>query len=113
MLGKIVFFLIFLGFIVGVFRQIGIYFRTNRRLALRQKELRELEEKNRALKVRLEEVQSPKFLDEQARKLLGAGDNRGIPVGLPAVGSEEEKLTPEVEESILPNYLRWWKLFVH
>ena len=109
----IIFFVIFLGFLVNFFRQATIYFRANRRLTQKQKELRALEEKNRALQVRLEEIQSPKFLEEQARKLLGVGDNQAAASSLSASLSKTSEALPEEEEIALPNYQKWWQLFVY
>lgn len=112
MLG-IVFLVIFLAFLVNFFRQVTVYYWTSRQLAKKQKELKALEEKNRALQVRLEEVQSPKFVEEQARKLLGMGDNRApiavAPSGLPK--TSENMVTEEM--IVRPNYRQWWQLFIH
>lgn len=110
---RIIFFVIFLGFLVNFFRQATIYFRTNRRLTQKEKELKALEEKNRALKVRLEEVQTPKFLEEQARKLLGVGESRTNATTLSASLSKTSETLPEEEETALPNYQKWWRLFVY
>lgn len=62
---------------ISSLRHVVVYFRIQRKTVEKEKELRALEEKNKALKVRLQEVESPKFLDEEARKLLGVGDASG------------------------------------
>jgi cell division protein FtsB len=62
---------------ISSLRHVIVYYRVQRKTAEKEKEIKILEEKNMALKVRLQEVQSPKFLDEEARKLLGVGDASG------------------------------------
>ncbi|RJR24119.1 hypothetical protein C4578_03535 [Candidatus Microgenomates bacterium] len=62
---------------IGSLRHVFVYLRISKKIVDKEKELESLEEKNKALKVRLQEVQSPKFLDEEARKLLGVGDASG------------------------------------
>lgn len=94
----------------GSIRQLYVNYHTKSIIKQKQKELEALEEKNRALKVRLEEVQSPKFLDEQARKLLGVGD-----ASLSAVpfvrntGSEAKIEESKPKES--SNLQKWRELF--
>jgi cell division protein FtsB len=110
---RIIFLIIFLGFFVNFFRQATIYFRANRRLAQKQKELKALEEKNRALQVRLEEIQNPKFLEEQARKLLGVGDSRAMMAVLP-IGLPKAQENTFGEKPVAPSNLQqWWRLFVY
>jgi len=110
---RIIFLIIFLGFLVNFFRQATIYFRANRRLVQKQKELKALEEKNRALQVRLEEIQNPKFIEEQARKLLGVEDSRTTmaisPTGLPKAKENTLEEKPEIPS----NLRQWWQLFVY
>ncbi len=110
---RIIFLIIFLGFMMNFFRQVAIYFRANRRVAQKQKELKALEEKNRALQARLEEIQNPKFIEDQARKLLGVGDSWATtavsPTGLPKAQEnslEEKPVSPS-------NFQQWWQLFVY
>ncbi len=104
--------IVLLGSIIGAFRQAGVYYYTNRKLSQKEKELKRLEEKNRALKVRLEEIQRPEFLDEEARKLLGLGDAgrgglvRPTPVPEGAVFAKEAPAEPV-------NFQKWWRLFVY
>lgn len=93
---------------VSVSRQLVIHFRLNKELALKKDEVRQLLERNRALKKSLEEAKSPKFLSEQAKTLLGMSG----PVAL----KEEEKVPPKekTEAKKQPEeliYQRWWKLF--
>jgi cell division protein FtsB len=110
---RIVFLIVFLGFLVNFLRQVTIYFRANRRLAQKQKELKALEEKNRALRFKLEEVQNPRFFEEQARKLLGVGDSRAtialLPTGLPKTQGN----IFEEESVAFSNFQQWWQLFVY
>lgn len=103
-----VFGVVVLSLLVNFFRQGVVYHRINKRLAREKEALKVLEEKNRQLKERLEEVKSPKFLEKEASMILGlAEDSRGLvtPTEVPEVQKSEG--TP------LPNYEKWWRLFVY
>lgn len=109
---SLVLLLVLLGSLVGCLRQASTYFYTNRRLAKKERELKQLEEKNRALKIRLEEVEKPEFLDEQARKLLGMGDASKEVSIRPTTAPETKTVIKEVK-SELSNFQKWWQLFVY
>jgi len=98
--------------LIGLFRQISIYFYTNRKLAEKEHELRELEVKNQALKVRFEEVQTPEFLEEQAKKLLGMGSQKKEVLSEPTFVPESQVLVGE-EKVELSNFQKWLGLFFH
>ncbi|HUV71771.1 MAG TPA: septum formation initiator family protein [Clostridia bacterium] len=99
---------LFFSLLSSCIRQILVNFNTTNQVAKRQKELAQLEEKNEALRVRLEEVQSREFLDEQARKLLGVGD-----VSASARPPEKSQSVPQKpqEERKLANWQKWFRLF--
>ena len=107
----ILFFLIFSIF-SGAIRQFYVNYRTKSIIKQKQNELEILEEKNRALKVRLKEVESPKFLDEQARRLLGVGDASlsATPV-LPIESSNFEAEKEQVKAVEPSNFQKWRTLF--
>lgn len=96
--------------LIGLFRQVSIYFYTNRKLAEKEHELRELEVKNQALKVRFEEVQTPEFLEEQAKKLLGMGSQKKEVLSEPTFVPESQVLVGE-EKVELSNFQKWLGLF--
>ncbi len=96
--------------LMAALRQAGVYYSSQKKLAQEEKELQGLQEKNRALQVRLEEVKKPEFLDEESRKLLGLGDSqRGsliLPTSPLSGGTSAFR-----EEPKPPNYQKWWRLF--
>lgn len=73
-----------------------------------------LEAKNRELKKQLLTVQSPEFIEEQARNKLGLGKSGETIVIIP-----EEKLksvlgtSQSAQEKRLPNWLGWFRVFFH
>lgn len=94
--------------IIGGFRQLIVNYFTNIKITQKQKELKNLEEKNLALKTRLAEVQSLEFVDEQARKLLQLGDP-GRSLGTKPSGSEP--ITIEKKKEEIANWRKWQRLF--
>jgi cell division protein FtsB len=101
-----------LSVLTGSIRQLYVNYHTKSIIKQKQKELKALEEKNKALKVRLEEVQTPKFLDEQARKLLGLGDASlsAVPI-LPMEEPDLEAAKEEAKPKELSNFQKWRELF--
>lgn len=93
----------FFSLVFSLLRQIVIFRRMNERLTRKRAELSKLETENQRLKARLEEVNSLQFLKEQAKKILGG-----------ETVEEKEKNFPDlrVERKELPNYQKWWRLFV-
>lgn len=70
-----------------------------------------LEAQNRELKKKLSEIQSPEFIEEQARNKLGLGKAGETVVIIP-----EDKLKLVMGASApaqirLPNALGWWRVF--
>ena len=71
-----------------------------------QEEKKEEEKKNRELKGKLEFVQSPEFIEKEAREKLGLAKPGETIVIIPP----QEATQSDVAE-VLPNWKRWWKLF--
>lgn len=70
-----------------------------------------LEAKNKELKKKLSDIQSPEFIEEQARNKLGLGKIGETTVIIP---EETLKLVMGASQSAqvrLPNPLGWWKVF--
>lgn len=71
-----------------------------------------LEMKNKELKKRLEGIQAPQFIEEEARNKLGLSKKGETVVIIP---DEKIKQVLGVTESAnakrLPNWLGWWKIF--
>jgi len=107
---RILFFFLFTILVSLFLNLIGrgiIYFRLSLRLKEKKAELEQLEEKNQALKSQLEEVSSEKFIDKEARKLLGLGSTN------PLSSSSTSSLAKSPLPSPTPivNYQKWQKLF--
>lgn len=71
----------------------------------------QLEARNRALKSKVAQIQSPQFIEEQARNKLGLSKSGETIVIIP-----EEKLrqilgATESAQVRLPNWLGWFKVF--
>lgn len=92
----------------GFIRQILIQRRMDQRLQKRQEEMAGLKRRNQELRAKLQEAESPLFLENQARKMLG----------LPAVEIKPPptKEIPDLrikEEKIVPKYKKWLDLFLY
>jgi len=74
----------------------------------RQEQKKKLEEENVRLVKQLELVESPEFLKEETAKLLGY-----------SVKKEDEEQSGksgainQILQNKIPNYEKWWRLFVH
>lgn len=73
----ITFLVIFISLLINFTRQAFVYYRTMISIAQKEKEIQALQEKQKALEIKLQEVQSLKFLDKQSREILGIGDATG------------------------------------
>lgn len=103
------FLLLFGSLAINFCRQIILQNRANKRLAIKERELAELQEKNRWLKEELGETGKAEFLEQQAAKLFSMTKD-GKPILLEESVSGGENLERELNLKI-PNYLKWWKLF--
>ncbi|PIV00484.1 hypothetical protein COS54_02975 [Candidatus Shapirobacteria bacterium CG03_land_8_20_14_0_80_39_12] len=98
--------------LIGLFRQGSIYFYTRRKLSEKERELKDLEMKNQALKVRFKEVQKPEFLEEQAKKLLGLSSLKKEVLPEPTLVLEPVALSSE-EKIETSNFQKWLGLFFY
>jgi cell division protein FtsB len=76
-------------------------------------EVYQLEDENKILKKRLTDVNSPTFVEQQAREKLGLAK-----LGETVVLISDEKIkqvmgATEAAQVRLPNWLGWWKVFFH
>ncbi len=82
------------------------------RVSLASDKLNQLVRENSQLRKRLEEVQSPSFVEQEARDKLSLGKDGETLVIIP-----REKIdlileaSKEAKEVRLPNYFGWWKVF--
>lgn len=95
---SVLFLVVFFTLILGLFRQILVYQRINRRLVDGQNELQALKNRNLDLKLKLEEIKNPNLTAEPASK----SDERK-PI-------EGNLLLNERE---MPKYQKWWRLIFH
>lgn len=73
-------------------------------------ELLKAEEENLKLKSRLSEVQSPNFVEKEAREKLGYGRPGEVIVLLPKEESDQSQKKTNSEDT--PIWKRWWDLYV-
>jgi len=98
--------------VYNLLMQITNAVRSSERLSGAADKVYQLEIENRQLKSKLTQIQSPQFIEEQARNQLGLGK-----AGETIVVIAEEKLKQilEVSQSAqqvrLPNFLGWWRVF--
>ena len=91
--------------------QITKALRSQDRLSAQAEAVLSLEAKNRELKRKLTDIQSPEFIEQQARDKLGLGKSGETVVIIP-----EEKLktvlgASKSAEPRLPNWLGWLRVF--
>lgn len=87
--------------------------KSGERLSQAAEMLYKLEIKNKELKKKLSEIQSPEFIEAQARNKLGLGKRGETIVIIP---EDKLKLVMGISESAqirLPNPLGWLKVFWH
>lgn len=91
--------------------QITDALKSGERLSSQAEVVYQLEAKNRQLKKKLSEVQSPQFIEEQARNKLGLGKAGETIVIIPEEKLKQVLGTSQSAEVRLPNWLGWWKVF--
>jgi|SRR3989344_2574317 len=95
----------------NLLRQITDALKSGERLSSAADVVYKLEAKNRQLKKKLIQIQSPEFIEQQARNKLGLGKPGETTVIIP---DDKLKLilgTSQSAQIRLPNWLGWWKIF--
>ena len=108
-LGLIILVILFI--VYNLVNQIIEATRSGERLSEAADVVYKLEAKNKQLKGKLSQIQSPQFLEEEIRNKLGFSKKGETVVVIP-----EEKLkavmgASQAAEVRLPNWLGWWKVF--
>lgn len=96
---------------INLIKQIASAIKSGERLSEAADVVLKLEVKNRLLKQKLSQVQTPDFIESQARNKLGFSKKDETMVIIP-----DEKLREVMGASAsttvkLPNWLGWWKVF--
>lgn len=113
-LGFVAIFIIGLIFVYNLFGQILTTLKSGDRLQDATERLHKVELENKQLQKRLEEVSSPRFIEEQARNKLGLAKEGETVIIIP-----QEKIDQIItsskfqEEERLPNWQGWLRLFWH
>lgn len=98
----------------NLLKQIIDAVRSGDRLSSQAESVYKLEAKNRQLKKKLSDIQSPQFIEEEARNKLGMGKPGETVIIIP---EETLKLMLESSSSAqpvrLPNYIGWFRVFWH
>lgn len=79
-------------------------------LTVRKETLSGLEKEHTALKARLTEVETPAFIEREARERLGMSKPGETVVILDHTVPEGQS-TSELYKETLPNWKQWWKIF--
>lgn len=109
-LGVIILIVLVIGY--NLIKQISDAIKSSERLSQEADSLSQLQDQNKQLKEKLAQIQSPEFIEEQARNKLGLAK-----LGETIVVIPEEKLkevlgaSQSAQEVRLPNWLGWWRLF--
>lgn len=76
---------------------------------LAQIQLQQEEAKNQALKKKLAEIDSPKFIEKEAREKLGYGKEGETILILP---DQKEVDSSQLTVDSKPNWQKWWDLYI-
>lgn len=86
--------------------------KSSERLSTEADSLYKLEAKNKELKLKLSQIQSPAFIEKEARNKLGLGKQGETLVIIPDEKIKEVlQASASAKEARLPNPLGWWKVF--
>lgn len=106
--------IIVLVIVYNLVNQIFEAMHSGERLSQAVDSLYKLQTENRQLQDKLSQVNSPQFIEEQARDQLGLSKKGETVVIIPDEKLNQvlgiSKLAPEVK---LPNWLGWWRVFFH
>ena len=95
----------------NLLRQINEAVKSGERLSAAADTVYRLEAKNRELKKKLTQIQSPQFIEEQARNKLGLSKKDEVVVIIPDNKLKEVMGASVPAQIRLPNWLGWWKVF--
>ena len=84
-------------------------YKAGERVEEASRELVEAQEKNRGLKEKLAEVQTPRFMEREVREKLGYGKPGEIELVLP---DEVMPSSAKASEGRQPNWVRWRRLYL-
>lgn len=103
--------LVVLVIIYNLLLQITDSLRSSDRLNAQADAVYKLELKNKELKNKLSQIQSPEFIEQQARDKLGLGKEGETIVIIPDEKLKSVMGASESAEIRYPNWLGWWKVF--
>lgn len=103
--------LVVLVIIYNLLLQISSSLQSSDRLEAQADAVYKLEIKNKELKKKLTEIQSPEFIEQQARDKLGLGKNGETIVIIPDEKLKSMLQASQSAEIRYPNWLGWWKVF--
>ncbi len=76
-----------------------------------RQELVDAEQENQVLRKRLAEVESPQFVEKEARNKLGYGKGNEVILVM-----SEDEAGPSAQQIVLepevPNWKKWWQLYI-
>ncbi len=98
-----------MGLLLAAKLSFNIYriWRTGDRITQAQVELDKTKKEQAELKQRLAEVQTPEFVEKEAREKLGYGKDGEIIVIVPQIEPENREVEEQQE-----NWQKWWNLYI-
>lgn len=104
--------LVILGLMVAIQMSLNIWkvYRSGRRISEAQKQLDEARKQQSQLQKDLTVVQSPEFIEKEAREKLGMGRPGEVVLILPKFPSAKYEAQSAKEK--LATWQQWWKLYV-
>lgn len=103
--------IIVLGVVVAVRQGSSVWrlWKSGEQIKQAQAQVRQEEDKNQSLKARLAEIDTPEFIEKEAREKLGYSKAGETILILPKL---EEPSSAKASEGQAPNWRRWWDLYI-
>lgn len=96
-------------FMVRLSGSVWRLWKAGERIKQAEADVRKQEAENQDLKKRLAEVQSPEFVEKEAREKLGLGKEGETIVVMPDNANPKSQISNPNNEA---NWRRWWKVYV-
>jgi cell division protein FtsB len=87
-------------------------YKAGERVVKEEKKLAEAQTENRELKERLAEVQTPEFMEREAREKLGMGREGEVVVIIPEEELKGGSDKPQATDQVEANWVKWRKLYL-
>lgn len=102
-----------LGLVIAARQVISVWrlWKSGEQVRLAQAQVSQAEEKNQSLKTRLAEVDTPEFIEREAREKLGYSKEGEVILILPNQNANPNSQISNPIDNI-PNWKQWWDLYI-